>query len=64
MTDDNRVTPEPTRLRILMARARRAGYQLIAEATDPSRWVLVDSEDGERLFEATTLGEVEQYLNE
>ncbi|TLF80935.1 hypothetical protein [Nocardia cyriacigeorgica] len=64
MTDDHRVAPDTARLRFLMARARRAGYQLIAEPKEPCRWTLVDLEDGERLFESASLGEVERYLNE
>ncbi len=58
VTEDHRVAPDTARLRFLMARARRAGYQLIAEPKEPCHWTLVDLEDGERLFESDTLGEV------
>ncbi|NEW40206.1 hypothetical protein GV792_17340 [Nocardia cyriacigeorgica] len=51
------------RLRFLIARAQRAGYQLIAEPTGDG-WVLVDIHDGQRLFESGSLAGVEQYLNE
>ncbi|PPJ31744.1 hypothetical protein C5E45_23070 [Nocardia nova] len=61
---DHHVTPDAARLRFLMARARRAGYQLIADPTESNRWVLVDIEDGERLFESASLAEVERYLSE
>ncbi|WP_280201937.1 hypothetical protein [Nocardia cyriacigeorgica] len=64
MIDENRSSPDAARLRFLMARARRAGYQLIAEPREPCRWALVDIEDGERLFESTSLAEVERYLSE
>ncbi|MFE3444064.1 hypothetical protein ACFXNW_13610 [Nocardia sp. NPDC059180] len=64
MTDDRPSDPSNARLRFLMARARRAGYQLIAEPKEPSRWTLVDVEDGERLFESASLVDVEQYLSE
>ncbi|TLF93676.1 hypothetical protein FEK35_29315 [Nocardia cyriacigeorgica] len=64
MTDDHRVAPDTARLRFLMARARRAGYQLIAEPKEPSHWTLVDLEDGERLFESASLTEIERYLAE
>ncbi len=64
VTDDHRVAPDTARLRFLIARARRAGYQLIAEPKQPNRWTLVDLEDGERLFESTSLGEIERYLSE
>ncbi|WP_280205734.1 hypothetical protein [Nocardia cyriacigeorgica] len=64
MTDDHRVAPDTARLRFLMARARRAGYQMIAEPKEPNRWTLVDLEDGERLFEAASLTEIERYLSE
>ncbi len=64
VTDDHRVAPDTVRLRFLMARARRAGYQLIAEPRQPNRWTLVDLEDGERLFESASLGEIERYLSE
>ncbi|MBF6318114.1 hypothetical protein IU421_21220 [Nocardia cyriacigeorgica] len=63
MTDDQRVA-HTARLRFLMARARRAGYQLIAEPRQPNRWTLVDLDDGERLFESASLGEIERYLSE
>ncbi|TLF57835.1 hypothetical protein [Nocardia cyriacigeorgica] len=64
MTDDHRVAPDTARLCFLMARARRAGYQLIAEPKQPNRWTLVDLDDAERLFESASLGEVERYLSE
>ncbi|MBF6098299.1 hypothetical protein IU510_09445 [Nocardia cyriacigeorgica] len=64
MTHDHRVAPVTARLRFLMGRARRAGYQLIAEPKQPNRWTLVDLEDGERLFESASLGEIERYLSE
>lgn len=63
MTDDQRVA-HTARLRFLMARARRAGYHLIAEPRQPNRWTLVDLDDGERLFESASLGEIERYLSE
>ncbi|BDT86148.1 hypothetical protein [Nocardia cyriacigeorgica] len=64
MTDDRRAAPDTARLRYLIARARRAGYQLIAEPKEPNRWTLVDLEDGERLYEAASLAEIERYLSE
>ncbi|BDU05655.1 hypothetical protein [Nocardia cyriacigeorgica] len=64
MTDDQRVASHTARLRFLMARARRAGYQLIAEPKEPNRWTLVDFEEGERLFEADSLAEIERFLRE
>ncbi|WP_280234490.1 hypothetical protein [Nocardia cyriacigeorgica] len=64
MTDDHQLAPDTGRLRFLMARARRAGYQLIAEPKEPNRWTLVDLEEGERLFESTSLAEIEHYLSE
>ncbi|MBF6346451.1 hypothetical protein IU409_23495 [Nocardia cyriacigeorgica] len=64
MTDDHRVAPDTVRLRFLMARARRAGYQLIAGPKEPNRWTLVDLEEGERLYEAASLAEIERYLSE
>ncbi len=64
VTDDQRVAPDTARLRFLMARARRAGYQLITEPKEPNRWTLVDLEEGERLFEAASLAEIERYLSE
>jgi hypothetical protein len=64
MIDHRHITPETARLRFLMARARRAGYQLIAEPKQTNRWVLVDIDDGERLFESASLAEVERYLSE
>lgn len=64
VTDDHRIAPDAARLRFLMARARRAGYQLIAEPKEPNRWTLVDIEDGERLFESASLAEIQRYLSE
>ncbi|MBF6416128.1 hypothetical protein [Nocardia cyriacigeorgica] len=64
MSDPLRHTPNTTRLSFLMARARRAGYQLITEPKQPDRWTLVDLDDGERLFECASLTEVERYLRE
>ncbi|TLF77362.1 hypothetical protein [Nocardia cyriacigeorgica] len=64
MSDPLRRTPNATRLSFLMARARRAGYQLIAEPKQPDRWTLVDLDDGERLFECASLTEIERYLRE
>ncbi|WP_231983049.1 hypothetical protein [Nocardia sp. 852002-20019_SCH5090214] len=64
MIDHRHITPETARLHFLMARARRAGYQLIAEPRQNHRWVLLDIDDGERLFESASLAEVEQYLSE
>lgn len=64
MIEHRHITPETARLRFLMARARRAGYQLIAEPKQAHRWVLVDIDDGERLFESASLAEVERYLSE
>lgn len=64
VTGNHRVAPDTARLRFLMARARRAGYQLIAEPKEPNRWTLVDLEDGERLFESDSLAEIERYLSE
>ncbi|MFF0498857.1 hypothetical protein ACFYU5_20795 [Nocardia aobensis] len=61
---DHRINPETARLRFLMARARRAGYQLIAEPKRINRWVLADIDDGEHLFESASLAEVERYLSE
>lgn len=64
VTDDHRAVPDTARLRFPMARARRAGYQLIAEPKEPCRWTLLDIDDGERLFESASLSEIERYLNE
>ncbi|WP_063065077.1 hypothetical protein [Nocardia violaceofusca] len=47
-----------------MARARRAGYQLIAEPNQSNRWVLVDIDAGERLFEYPSLAEIDRYSSE
>ncbi|WP_036508749.1 hypothetical protein [Nocardia aobensis] len=58
------INPDTARLRFLMARARRAGYQLIAQPKQSNRWVLVDIDDGEHLFETASLAEVERYLSE
>lgn len=46
-----------------MARARHAGHQLIAEPKQINRLVLVDIDDGERLFESASPAEVERYLS-
>lgn len=64
VTHDHRVAPDTARLRFLMARARRAGYQLITEPKETNRWTLVDLEEGERLLEAASLAEIERYLSE
>jgi hypothetical protein len=65
MIDHRHIDPETARLRFLMGRARRAGYQLIAEPKQINRWVLVDLDDGERLFESASLAEVvERYSSE
>jgi len=64
MIDHRHPTSETARLRFLMARARRAGYQLVAEPKQINRWVLVDIDDGERLFESASLAEVERYSSE
>ncbi|MCC3314763.1 hypothetical protein [Nocardia africana] len=61
---DHHINPDTARLRFLMARARRGGYQLIVEPKQINRWVLVDIDDGERLFESASLAEVERYLSE
>lgn len=45
----------------LIARARRGGYQLIAEPNQSNRWVLVDIDDGERLFKYPSLAEIDRY---
>ncbi|NEW58679.1 hypothetical protein GV794_24000 [Nocardia cyriacigeorgica] len=55
--------PTAARLRFLMARAQRAGYQLIAEPSGEG-WLLVDLHDGVRLFESDSLAGVERYLSE
>lgn len=64
MIDHRHITPETARLCPLRARARRAGYQLIAEPKQINRWVLVDIDEGERLFESASLAEVERCLSE
>ncbi|MBF6455155.1 hypothetical protein IU432_17115 [Nocardia cyriacigeorgica] len=53
-----------THLRALRIRARRAGYRLVDESRTRNAWVLVDADDGEPLFAAPSLAEIEQYLNE
>ncbi|BAD59861.1 hypothetical protein NFA_50090 [Nocardia farcinica IFM 10152] len=55
--------PRAARLRFLMARARRGGYQLIAYPAGGG-WALVDIYDGERLFECASLSDVERFLRE
>ncbi|MFE3443156.1 hypothetical protein ACFXNW_08995 [Nocardia sp. NPDC059180] len=61
--------PPPTdpetaaRLRFLTPRARRAGYQLIADP-DENRWALLDAADGVKLYSADSLGDIEKYLSE
>lgn len=47
----------------LADRARNAGYRLIREHREPPSWALLDTDDGEYLYAATTLAEIAQHLN-
>lgn len=48
----------------LTARAAKAGYRLVCEAYSCHTWTLLDEEDSERIHSATTLDQIEQWLNE
>ncbi len=52
------------RIGALTARAARGGYRLIRDSAQPYRWVLLDAEDGECLYSALTLEDIERWLDE
>ncbi|WP_280269881.1 hypothetical protein [Nocardia wallacei] len=60
------VNGDPTwlRVRVVSERATRGGYHLVRDTAPPYRWLLLDIEDGECLYSALTLDEIEQWLNE
>jgi hypothetical protein len=60
MTSD----PAPARVELLTKRAARTGYRLIRGPGSPYDWTLLDAEDGEPLHSATTLDQIEQWLDE
>ncbi|MBF6176187.1 hypothetical protein [Nocardia blacklockiae] len=52
------------RLRLLAARATRAGYRLAHTPEYPHEWQLLDAEDGAPLHSATTLEGIARWLDE
>ncbi|GAB2693533.1 hypothetical protein [Nocardia thraciensis] len=56
--------PESMRVRRLMLRSRRAGYQLVRDPRPPHEWRLLDLADGLPLHTATTLEQIDTWLDE
>ncbi|WP_024804689.1 hypothetical protein [Nocardia sp. BMG51109] len=58
------VSPDPAsaRIRELTARAARAGYRLVRSPVAPYEWRLVDAADGDGIYSATQLDDIEHWL--
>ncbi|MBB5917194.1 hypothetical protein BJY24_006106 [Nocardia transvalensis] len=58
------VQPDPAsaRVRELTARAARAGYRLVRAPAAPYEWRLLDALDGQTLFSAARLDEIDLWL--
>ncbi|WP_416565817.1 hypothetical protein [Nocardia testacea] len=48
----------------LAAYAGSRGYRLVRQPGTPPGWALLDAEDGEPLYAATTLTDIARYLDE
>ncbi|MBF6333351.1 hypothetical protein IU452_33165 [Nocardia transvalensis] len=55
--------PQSERVRQVVQRARKAGYRLIRDPRLPHQWQLLDLADGERIYSAATLDQIEQWLS-
>ncbi|GAB2704924.1 hypothetical protein [Nocardia thraciensis] len=65
MTERRLMNDDPVpQVRQVSARATRGGYRLVRDTTPPNRWLLLDLEDGECLYSALTLDEIDQWLGE
>ncbi|WP_280268542.1 hypothetical protein [Nocardia wallacei] len=64
-TEPNRppLDDRPARFLHLATRAARAGYHLTRTLHAPYEWRLLDTEDGETIYTAPTLEQVERWLN-
>ncbi|MBB5918727.1 hypothetical protein BJY24_007639 [Nocardia transvalensis] len=67
MTESDKPSPPgsapTTPFRFLAARAARAGYRLVRGDAPPHPWLLLDAEDGQPLHTATSLDQIQQWLN-